>query len=86
MIELRRFDPSRYLRSSEEIRDFLTVAAEGNDPQHLTNAQTIAKRALDRLNSSPSISDYADPNRRPPTDQQYREPQISLQRLARSSR
>jgi len=38
MLQLRPFDPARYLETEEEILFYLEAAMEGNDPKHIAKA------------------------------------------------
>ena len=37
-MELRPFDPARYLETEEDILFYLEAAMEGNDPKHIASA------------------------------------------------
>lgn len=44
-MELRPFDPARYLKTEEDIFYFLEAAMEGGDPKHIASALGVAARS-----------------------------------------
>jgi probable addiction module antidote protein len=66
-IKLRKFDPANYLKSPQDIDEYLTLAFEGGDTAHIARAlgdvmraqgmlQTAKKTGLDRSNLYNSFS------------------------------
>ena len=44
-MELRPFDPTRYLKTEEDILYFLEAAMEGNDSKHIASALGVVARS-----------------------------------------